>query len=148
MTPEGERPAAPTCRAEAETPAHYPQKPSAMNDNQSNDPTDTLHQLVTRRWTEIVHFALGECADGYNRGYVLLPGREGKPSYIPVPDRKLSPSETSPPYTLEQATLATDNCEEFVVVAIEEDGELIWDTFSEVDGKNIYDAAEDFEDED
>lgn len=119
-----------------------------MNDSQSNDSSDVLHQLVAQRWTEIVHLALGECADGYNRGYVLLPGREGKPSYVPVPDRKLSSSETSPPYTLEHAALAKDNCEEFVVVAIEENGALIWDIFAEIDGKSVYDAADGHREED
>ena len=119
-----------------------------MIDSQSNDAGDALHQIVAQRWAEIVHLALDECADGYNRGYVLLPGREGKPSYVPVPDRKLSSSETSPPYTLEHAALAKDNCEEFVVVAIEENGTLIWDIFTEIDGQDMYDAANGYDSRD
>lgn len=121
--------------------------PNLTDDRQTDEPqhlTQTLHRTVTGRWPEIANFALRNCADGYARGYVLLKGPDAPLEYIAVPDRKQTVSETQRPWTLEEAVLTKDNCEAFIVVALQMEGALIWRRFAEVNEQSIYDAAEAF----
>lgn len=103
--------------------------------------TDQLHNIVASKWPEIASFAFENCADGYDRGYVLLIGPDAEPTYVSVPNRKETMSETMEPWTLEEAVLARENCEDFIVVALQDGESLVWGMFQEIDGVSMREAA-------
>lgn len=104
-----------------------------------------LHRIVSERWPEIADFALQRCGDGYNRGYVRVTDRAGELKYVQVPERPLTMTATERPWTLEEAVLSRENCEDFIVVALEQNGSLIWRLFSSVNEQPMREAASSFD---